>query len=139
MKQRFFAIVILLAVLITPVGFHTENVCAANKKANYSATLAKEKNKAGTVYRVSISGKKLMVEGSLSVKKSNSKKWSTLKYKKRGFKLASNCKFFDAGGAHAEEHKISKRRFLEIAKDYICYGLSFQTNKKGQVYKMVVY
>ncbi len=144
MKKKILCLLIIMTV-ITSFAIPASNVQAERvKKAGYYYTLAQQKTpKAiirinyGKLYlkKIRIKGNKIVDYGNFDYKKTlNKRKWKRLKPKKRVFRLANNCKYYNYSD------KMSKREFLKDLKGLSkaldsCVSLIIRV-KKGKVVEM---
>ena len=117
---------------------------AKSKKYVYITSLVKTVNKKaafGQCNKFVLKGKKLTIKASLKKAKSENAyfdgRYKSLKYKKRTFKLAKGCKFYECYGEPGTK-RVGRKRFIRSAKYYNGLGLLIFTNKKGKVYKIEI-
>lgn len=117
---------------------------AKSKKYVYVTSMVKTIYKGetyGQCNKIVLKGKKLTLKASLKKGKSENAiydgRCKYLKYKKRTFKLAKGCKFYERGGNSGTE-RVGRKRLMRSAKYYNGLGLLIFTNKKGKVYKIMI-
>ena len=133
----------MLTIVFIAQG-NNKKAFAASKKCVYMTSMIKtidKRAKYGQCNKFVLKGKKLTLKGSLEKAKSENAyyngRYKSLKYKKRTFKLAKGCKFYERGGTSGTE-RVGRKRLIKSAKYYNGLGLFVFTNKRGKVYKIMI-
>ena len=131
----------IISVVIGSVAPVKPTEAASKKGFYYSCLTGSYFNGYPYVKSIKLKGNKLIIKASFdkaSTEKAfhSHKNTTRLKFRKRTFKLTSNCKFYSSGGE--DFYRLTRKEFLYLAHQYNGLGLKLFINSKGKIYKAYI-